>query len=97
MRCCIVRVEVRPSITDTNALALHTGNGLLCGLMWWQLGYDEADIFPRMTACFAIPLAWVFFPLLEVRRRTPRRWLASRWSSLFARRAATHAACRMPL
>jgi len=33
--------------------------------MWWQLGYNEKDIFPRYTLAFAIPIAWIFFPLLD--------------------------------
>ena len=30
-----------------------------------RLGYREKDIFPRYTLAFAIPIAWIFFPLLD--------------------------------
>ena len=57
--------EVYPSIFDKNAIALHCGNSLLAGLMWFQLGYKEEDIWPKLTLAFAVPIAWVFFPLLS--------------------------------
>lgn len=50
---------------DTNAVTLHVGNAAISGAMWWQLGFKEDDIYPRFTLAFAIPIAWVFFPLLD--------------------------------
>jgi len=56
---------VKPLVLKKTSLVLHIGNSTLCGLMWWQLGYREKDIFPRYTLAFAIPIAWIFFPLLD--------------------------------
>ena len=56
--------EVWPSIFDKNAIALHCGNATLAGLMWFQLGFNEEDIWPKLTLAFAVPIAWVFFPLI---------------------------------
>jgi len=56
---------VKPNVLKKTSLVLHIGNAALSGLMWWQLGYREKDIFPRYTVAFAIPIAWIFFPLLD--------------------------------
>ncbi|CAH0380378.1 unnamed protein product [Pelagomonas calceolata] len=56
---------VAPKVFKRSSLLLHGGNATLAGLMWWQLGYKEKDVFPRYTLAFAIPIAWIFFPLLD--------------------------------
>ena len=56
---------VAPKVFKRSSLLLHGGNATLAGLMWWQLGYKERDVFPRYTLAFAIPIAWIFFPLLD--------------------------------
>ncbi|KAJ8600985.1 hypothetical protein CTAYLR_006336 [Chrysophaeum taylorii] len=57
--------EVWPSVFELNSIMLHLGNGILAGGMWFQLGYRERDIWPRLTLAFAIPITWVFYPLLS--------------------------------
>mmetsp|Transcript_2975 Transcript_2975/g.7846 ORF Transcript_2975/g.7846 Transcript_2975/m.7846 type:complete len:667 (-) Transcript_2975:162-2162(-) len=54
----------RSALWDWQQLYLHGGIGVLAGVMWWQLGYDEIDIFSRFTATFAIFIEWVFFTFL---------------------------------
>ena len=56
---------VAPKVFKRSSLLLHGGNATLAGLMCWQLGYKERDVFPRYTLAFAIPIAWIFFPLLD--------------------------------
>lgn len=58
-------LEIKPMIFEKNAVTLHFGNACLAGLMWFQLQYKESDIWPRVTLSFAIPIAWVFFPLIS--------------------------------
>jgi len=57
--------EVRSSVFEKNAVTLHLGNATIAGLMWWQLSHRERDIWPRVTLSFAIPIAWVFYPLIS--------------------------------
>lgn len=57
--------EVRSAVFEKNAVTLHLGNATLAGLMWWQMGYRERDVWPRLTLAFAIPIAWVFYPLIS--------------------------------
>uniref|UniRef100_A0A7S3NJK4 ABC transporter domain-containing protein n=1 Tax=Aureoumbra lagunensis TaxID=44058 RepID=A0A7S3NJK4_9STRA len=57
--------EVRPTIFDRNSVTLHLGNAILAGIMWWRMSYREADVWPRITLSFAVPIAWVFYPLLD--------------------------------
>jgi len=56
---------VKGNVFKRTALMLHCGNATISGLMWFQLGTKESDIWARYTIAFAIPIAWVFFPLLE--------------------------------
>ena len=56
---------VYTSVYQSTASGWYGGNATLAGLMWWQLGYKEKDVFPRYTLAFAIPIAWIFFPLLD--------------------------------
>ena len=48
------------------------GNATLAGLMWWQLGYKERDVFPRYTLAFAIPTD-VTLVLVSKAQMTARR------------------------
>eukprot|EP01062_Namystynia_karyoxenos_P084359 TRINITY_DN9906_c0_g1_i1.p1 TRINITY_DN9906_c0_g1~~TRINITY_DN9906_c0_g1_i1.p1 ORF type:complete len:639 (+),score=122.80 TRINITY_DN9906_c0_g1_i1:83-1918(+) len=43
--------------------ALHVGNGIIEGVIWWQLQPKEQDLFSFQTAVFAIIVTWMFFPL----------------------------------
>lgn len=55
----------RGSLWDWNQLYLHAGIAVLGGVMWYGTGYEEADIFARFTATFAVLIQWVFFPFLD--------------------------------
>ncbi|KAH8048621.1 ATPase [Aureococcus anophagefferens] len=57
--------EVKPKIFQRTSLQLHVGNATIGGLMWFQLGYRESDIWSRYSLAFAVPIAWVFFPLMD--------------------------------
>jgi hypothetical protein len=56
---------VRPKVLERTALSLHMGNATIGGLMWYQVGYRERDIWARYTLAFALVIAWVFFPLMD--------------------------------
>ena len=45
-----IEATYRPFIGST--AFLNVGMGLLGGTFFYRLGYEEADIFPRFTACF---------------------------------------------
>lgn len=55
----------RAALWDWQQLYLHGGTGVLAGVMWFQLGYNEVDIFSRFTAVFAVLIQWVFFPFMN--------------------------------
>ena len=57
--------EVKPKILERTSLQLHCGNATIGGLMWFQLGFREEDIWSRFSLAFAVPIAWVFFPLMD--------------------------------
>lgn len=63
--------EVKPNVLNKNNVIQHVGNAILAGTMWWQLSYRERDIWPRITLSFAIPIAWLFFPLLDSLKIVP--------------------------
>jgi len=56
---------IKPNLWSWETFILYVGQALLSGLLWYQLGYDEDDIFPRFTAAFGITVPWMFFPLME--------------------------------
>ena len=47
---------------ETNAL--HLGNGLLVGLLFYRLGFEEDDIFRRVAATFFLLIGAMFFPYM---------------------------------
>ena len=63
--CARAWKEVKPKIFQRTSLQLHVGNATIGGLMWFQLGYRESDIWSRYSLAFAVPIAWVFFPLMD--------------------------------
>ena len=48
--------------TETNLL--HLGNGLLCGTLFYRLGFTEDDIYPRFAATFCMTIGVCFFPYM---------------------------------
>jgi ABC-type multidrug transport system ATPase subunit len=56
---------LRGTIWSNELGVLHTFNGLICGATWFRLGFEEADIFPRVTAIIIVYMFWTFFPLLS--------------------------------
>eukprot|EP00968_Pinguiococcus_pyrenoidosus_P014445 scaffold1307_cov200-Pinguiococcus_pyrenoidosus.AAC.134 len=55
----------RPNLWSWQSFILYVGQALLSGILWFRLGFDEEDIFSRLTATFGIGIPWMFFPLLD--------------------------------
>lgn len=58
-------LHILPSLRDKHHLAMHVGNSLIGGAMFFRTGHTEADVFPRFAACFFVVVVRVFFPLLS--------------------------------
>lgn len=56
---------LRPNLWSNETALMHSVNGVIVGTCWFRTGYEEADLFPRVTAGIIIYLFWTFFPLLS--------------------------------
>lgn len=57
-------VTIVPELVDRSTWTLQLGIALLTGILWFGLGFSEADIYPKTSLCLWVVGTWMFFPIL---------------------------------
>lgn len=68
MRCLLrpgpaLLAALSPRLAVLPTVAVGNTRPVLVALLWWNLGFAEEDIFPRMAMAFWLVGTWTFFPL----------------------------------
>lgn len=57
-------ITIVPEILDKSTLTLQVGIAVLTGILWFDLGFSEADIYPKTSLALWTVGTWMFFPIL---------------------------------
>ena len=57
-------ITVVPEILDKSTITLQLGISILTGILWFDTGFHELDIYPRTSLSLWIAGTWMFFPIL---------------------------------
>jgi len=57
------KLAIHEIFTPTTTM-MNVGMMFIAGLLWWRLGFTDAEVYPRFGACCWVMGTWMFFPVM---------------------------------